>query len=317
MVQEQDKIQAVIDEVERVIIGKRQEIELILCAVLAEGHVLIEDIPGVGKTTLAQAFARSMNLDQHRMQFTPDITPSDVTGFTMYQKETEEFVYQAGAVICNLFLADEINRTSPKTQSALLEVMEENAVTIDGVTHKMPRPFIVMATENPVGYTGTQMLPESQLDRFTICVVIGYPSAADEVRMLKSRALDQPLDHVRAVIHREDLVAMQEAVKKVVIKDEIYRYIVDLAAATREHEEISLGLSPRGSLSLAAMARANAYMKGRSFVQPEDVYEIFLPVSRHRLLLASEAKLNHHRADDLLEEILQRVKKPLPERLAF
>ncbi len=314
---QQEKIDAVISEVEKVIIGKRSCIELILCAVLAEGHILIEDIPGVGKTTLAQAFSRSMNLVQHRMQFTSDIMPSDVTGFTVYRRESESFEYQQGAVMCNFFLADEINRTSPKTQSALLEVMEEHAVTVDGITRPVPRPFIVMATENPVGYTGTQMLPESQLDRFSISVVIGYPDAADEVKMLKNRAFEQPLDHVRSVISSSDLLQMQEEVRQVMISDAVYQYIVELAACTRHDPEISLGLSPRGSLSLAALSRAHAYRNGRSYVQPEDVYQMFGPVVRHRLILSSEAKLNHHHPDEIVADILKRVKKPLPERLAF
>lgn len=312
---EKERISAVIDEVAGVIIGKRECIEQIFCAILADGHVLIEDIPGVGKTTLALAFAAALGLEQKRMQFTPDIMPSDLTGFTMYQKEQDRFVYQPGAVMCNMFVADEINRTSPKTQSALLEVMEENAVTVDGVTRRVPEPFIVIATENPVGYTGTQMLPESQLDRFVICVVMGYPSRADEVDILKSQATARPLDAVRTVITREELLAMQKEVKNVIVKDVIYQYIVDLSQATRSHPGISLGLSPRATLAIASMARAHAYMEGRDYVIPADVAAVFESVANHRMILSSEAKVNHWSKADVIASILKKVDMPVPERM--
>lgn len=305
----------IIQEVSKAIIGKRECIEMILCAILSGSHVLIEDIPGVGKTTLALAFATVMGLEQHRIQFTPDILPSDITGFTMYRKEREQFVYQPGAVMCNLFLADEINRTSPKTQSALLEVMEENAVTVDGVRHAVPEPFIVIATENPLGYTGTQMLPESQLDRFGVCVEMGYPSAEDEVTILKTYAVQKTIHQLQPVINRQQLVQMQSEVREVIIKDSIYHYMVNLCAETRKHPGIELGLSPRGTLALSALARANAYLKGRNYVIPEDVSSVFASVAVHRLRLSPEAKMNHWTAEDILNQIISKVPAPVPERM--
>lgn len=316
-VTQSEKIRRVVDEVAGVIIGKRSHIEMIMCAILAEGHVLIEDIPGVGKTTLALAFAAAMGLEQRRMQFTPDILPSDITGFTLYSKETGKFVYQQGAVMCNLFLADEINRTSAKTQSALLEVMEEGTVTVDGETHPVPQPFIVIATENPVGYSGTQMLPESQLDRFAICEEIGYPDEKDELQILKVQAHATPLNDVRTIITRNELIQMQHEVKYVTVQDCIYEYMVRLSAATRKHPGITLGLSTRGTLAVAAVARASAYMSGRDYVIPEDVERVFESTARHRVILSSEAKMNRQSVQDILREILRTVEKPLPERMKF
>ena len=267
------EIEMIIDEVSKAIIGKRECIETILAAVLSGGHVLIEDIPGVGKTTLAQAFAIVMGLEQKRIQFTPDVLPSDITGFSMYQKNQEQFVYHPGAVMCNLFLADEINRTSPKTQSALLEAMEENSVTVDGVTYPVPEPFIVIATENPIGYTGTQMLPESQLDRFEVCVVMGYPNEDDEVSILKKQSMRGMLASIRPVIDKRKLLSMQEDVRRIRVDDVIYQYIVRLGAATRDDQYIELGLSPRGTLAMSSMARAHAYIAGRDYVIPKDVMD--------------------------------------------
>ena len=286
-----------------------------MCAILSRGHILIEDIPGVGKTTLALAFAAAMGLKQKRIQFTPDVLPSDITGFTMYRREQEQFVYQPGAVMCNLFLADEINRTSPKTQSALLEVMEENAVTVDGVTHPVPDPFVVIATENPMGYTGTQMLPESQLDRFMVCVTMGYPSRAEEMAILKGQAQQNPLAQVRPVTNRQELLEMQAQVRQTVIADAVYRYMVDLCAETRRHPGIALGLSPRATLALASMARANAFIQGRNYVIPRDVSEMFPYIAVHRLRLSPEAKLNRWNVQDILGQILERVEAPVPERM--
>lgn len=309
-----EKTDRIIQEVSKAIIGKREAIETVLCAILAGSHVLIEDIPGVGKTILALAFATVMGLDQKRLQFTPDVLPSDITGFTMYRKEEDRFVYQPGAVMCNLFLADEINRTSAKTQSALLEVMEENAVTVDGVTQPVPTPFVVIATENPIGYTGTQMLPESQLDRFGVCVAMGYPSQEDEVTILKTYASQksQPLSRV---IDKQELLQMQAQVREVVIKDVVYHYIVRLCAMTRSHPGIELGISPRGTLALAAMARAKAYLRGRNYVIPEDISSVFGSVAVHRLRLSAEAKMNHWTAEDILQQILSKVSPPVPERM--
>ena len=271
----------------------------------------------MGKTTLALAFAKAMGLEQKRIQFTPDVLPSDITGFTMYQKEQEQFVYQPGAIMCNLFLADEINRTSPKTQSALLEVMEENAVTVDGVTRPVPAPFVVIATENPIGYTGTQMLPESQLDRFQVCVVMGYPSRDDELTILKNQALRSPLQSIRPVTNKQELLQMQTQVRQVMISDPIYQYIVNLSTETRRHPGVELGLSPRGTLALSSIARANAYVQGRNYVIPKDVSDMFPYIAVHRLRLSSEAKRNRWKAEDILKQILARVEAPLPERMRF
>lgn len=300
-------------EVEKAIIGKGDCVRKIMIAILAGGHVLIEDIPGVGKTTLALSFAKAMDLQQNRIQFTPDVLPSDITGFTMYRRETGEFAYRPGAVMCNLFLADEINRTSAKTQSALLEVMEERAVTVDGVTRPVPSPFLVIATENPIGSVGTQMLPESQLDRFMVCIAMGYPEEADEIRILEEQALAQPLAHVKPVITRAQLLQMQQEAARVYIHPTVYRYIVELSRATRDSGALSLGLSPRASLATASMARAAAYLEGRDFVLPDDVYRIFKDVAHHRLRLSPQAQMERKSVDQVLDEILASVRKPRPE----
>lgn len=312
---ENEKVQQMIREVSKAVIGKPECIRTVLSAILSGGHVLIEDVPGVGKTTLALAFASAMGLEQKRIQFTPDVLPSDITGFTVYRREQERFVYQPGAIMCNLFLADEINRTSPKTQSALLEVMEEKAVTVDGVTRPVPSPFIVIATENPIGYTGTQMLPESQLDRFQVCVFMGYPSNEDEMTIVKNQALNNPLQTVRPVTNRQELLEMQDQVRRVTITDPVCQYIVSLCAETRRHPGIELGLSPRGTLALAAIARANAYISGRNYVIPRDVSDMFPYIAIHRLRLSSEAKMNRWSAEDILKQIVKRVEAPLPERM--
>ena len=273
-----EKALAVTAEVSKAVLGKPEAVLKIMMAMLARGHVLIEDIPGVGKTTLAQAFARAMDLTQNRVQFTPDVLPSDIVGFSLYQKETGKFVYHPGAVACNLFLADEINRTSARTQSALLEVMEEGAVTVDGVTRALPQPFTVMATENPVGSVGTQMLPESQLDRFMVCVVMGYPDAEAEMEILARQPRHALLDRVQPVIDKSELLAMQQQVDEVFMSDEIRRYIVELSRATRQDGRLALGLSPRASLAVAGMARAAAFLSGRNYVTPQDVTAIFADV---------------------------------------
>lgn len=309
-----EKARRVMEEVEKVIIGKNDCIEKIMEAILAEGHILIEDIPGVGKTSMALAFAKAMDLEQSRVQFTPDVLPTDIIGFSMYRKELGKFEYQAGAVICNLFLGDEINRTSPKTQSALLEVMEEGTVTVDGVTREVPKPFHVIATENPIGSVGTQMLPESQLDRFMICIFIGYPDKQDELRILMDRDRKNPIDSLQPVIRKEELLSMQREVEEVFIHKTVYEYIINLADATRNHEMIELGISPRGSLALSKMAKAAAYIKGQKFVLPNDVEEIFPDVAVHRIRLNSKGKLNHLTNKDVIEDILKRVKKPVPQQ---
>ena len=304
----------VMGEVKRVIVGKDECIRKVMAAILAKGHVLLEDVPGVGKTEMAVAFSRAMGLQSNRVQFTPDVMPSDITGFSMYQKETGNFVYRPGAVMCNLLLADEINRTSPKTQSALLEVMEEGNVTVDGVTRGVPRPFIVLATQNPVGSFGTQRLPEAQMDRFLICISLGYPEPEDEVRMLKSRNSHRPLEQIAPVIHGEELLYMQEEAERIFIHDMVYKYMVQLSAATREHEMTELGFSPRGTLALGKMARAYAWLDNREYVVPEDVKKSFYDVGIHRIRLNQKARLNGTKAVDILDEVIGAVREPQPGR---
>lgn len=309
-----EKARKVMEEVKKVIVGKDECVEKIMTGILAQGHILIEDIPGVGKTTFALAFAKAMNLKQNRVQFTPDVLPTDITGFSTYNKRTESFVYQPGAAMCNLLLADEINRTSPKTQSALLEVMEEGNVTVDGVTREVPTPFIVIATENPLGSAGTQMLPESQLDRFIICISMGYPDMQDEINIIKDRREENPLDNVVPAIKAEDLVEMQKEVSEIFVHDEVYKYIVRLVTATRKNEMLDLGISPRGTLALSKMVQARAYLQKRDYVIPDDVAAVFPDVAIHRVRRSAKAKLNHKREADVLSQILKDTPKPAPEK---
>ena len=282
-------------------------------AVLAEGHVLLEDVPGVGKTTTALALSRLMGMEFQRIQFTPDVVPSDVTGFTMYDKESNSFIYRPGSVMCNLLLADEINRTSSKTQSALLEVMEEGMVTVDGESHPVPKPFVVIATENPVGSSGTQMLPESQLDRFMISTTMGYPDHGSLVDILRDRQEVNPLQNAKAVLNSEEILELQAQVRKVYVSDEVLSYIADLAEATRKHELIMLGLSPRGTLALCRMAKAAAYLAGRDYMVPEDVVNVFEDVAGHRTVLESRARYEEKTARQILGEILETVPSPKVE----
>ncbi len=307
------KVESIINQVRQVILGKDDCIRRVMTAILAQGHVLIEDIPGVGKTSMALAFARAMSLQQNRVQFTPDVLPSDITGFSMYVKATDQFMYQPGAVMCNLFLADEINRTSAKTQSALLEVMEEGTVTVDGVTRQVPSPFVVIATENPIGSAGTQMLPESQLDRFMICIEMGYPDPEDELEILMTQSETRPLDSLKPVITGEELQQMQEEAARVFVHRTVCEYIVELVGATRDHEALSLGLSTRGALAITKLAKASAYMQGRDYVLPQDVADVFPDAAVHRLKCSTKAKLNHGSVQQVIQEILQSVKMPRPE----
>lgn len=304
-----EPIQLVVNEVKKAVTGKDDCIYKVFAAILAGGHILIEDVPGVGKTTLATAFSKALSLENHRMQFTPDVMPADILGFNMFRKETGDFVYYPGAIMCNLFLADEINRTSPKTQSALLEVMEEGCVTIDSETKKVPEPFIVMATQNPKGSSGTQLLPESQLDRFMICMSMGYPELKDEVEILKGKSTSD-LKQVNAALSLEQLTAMKERVEEVYVSDRLYSYVASLAQATREHQYIELGLSPRGSIACVRMMKAWAYLKGRDYVLPEDVAEVFLDVAKHRIVLNTKARVARVSAAGVLQEILAKVKQP-------
>ncbi len=298
----QIQLSEILNEVGKVIKGKAAEKEL-----MSGGHILLDDIPGVGKTSLAMAFSKSMELDANRMQFTSDVLPSDVVGFNIIGSDGTKD-YQRGVILCNLFLADEINRASSKTQSALLEVMEERRVTVDGVTTPAPEPFVVMATQNPVGSVGTQLLPESQLDRFMICLTLGYPTHAEEVLLLKERQGMNPVDSVVQVISREELVQMQAQVKSVHLDEDIYDYMVRLAEATRSHEHLSLGMSPRGTLALMEISKAMAFLNERNCVFPEDVKRVFPYIVRHRISLTARAKVEKLDKEELVSQILNKVK---------
>ena len=285
----QDKLERIQREVNQVIRGKENVVERVLAAIISGGHILMEDIPGVGKTTLATTFAKALSMNYKRVQFTPDVLPSDILGFSMYNSATKEFEYREGAVFTNLFLADEINRTSPKTQSALLEVMEEKTATVDGVTRPLPDPFVVIATENPYGSSGTQMLPESQLDRFMVCLSMGYPSHADAVAILKGNA-GKPLSKVQEVISMEEVLALRAMTNDLYVKDEIYEYIVNLVEATRTMEIFSMGASPRGTIALLRMAKAMAVIDGRDYVCAKDVQDVARDVLGHRVKLSARGK---------------------------
>ena len=298
----QQKLEQVQIEVNKVIKGKEDVVKKVLAAVIAGGHILMEDIPGVGKTTLATTFAKCMSMHYKRVQFTPDVLPSDILGFSMYNSATKEFEYREGAVFTNLFLADEINRTSPKTQSALLEVMEEKTATVDGVTRPLPDPFVVIATENPYGSSGTQMLPESQLDRFMVCLSMGYPSHADAVAILKGNA-EKPVSKVQEVISREEVLALRVMTNDLYVKDDIYEYIVNLVEATRTMEIFSMGASPRGTIALLRMAKAMAVIDGRDYVCAKDVQDVARDVLGHRVKLSARGKaqgISMHQAIGML-----------------
>ena len=299
-----EKVEIILKEVGKAIRGKDQAIEMAMTAILAKGHILIEDVPGVGKTTLAVAFSRAMELTERRLQFTPDVLPSDVVGFNMIGADGE-FQYKPGAILCNLLLADEINRTSTKTQSALLEVMEEGQVTVDGVTRQLPNPFIVVATQNPVGSAGTQMLPESQLDRFMIKLSMGYPTMEEEMRLIKERQ-----DFIEEIISKKELLQMQDQVKQIYVDDKVLKYLSKIVDGTRNHSLITLGVSPRGTLAFMDMSKARAFVQGRAFVLPEDVQAVSKAVLGHRLLLNGKARMSHITEADVVEEIVGRVQVP-------
>lgn len=307
---EYETAKAVMEEVARVVTGKDVCIKKAFAAILAGGHILIEDVPGVGKTTLAVAFSKVMGLENHRVQFTPDVLPADILGFNMYRKETGDFVYYPGTIMCNLFLADEINRTSPKTQSALLEVMEEGKVTVDGVSREVPRPFIVMATQNPKGSAGTQLLPESQLDRFMICMSMGYPDVKSEIAIARGRSSSANMVELQPVIGAQELEALCGMVEDVYMSESIYTYIVALVGKTRENSYIELGVSPRGTIACVRMAKAWAFLQGRNYVMPEDVADIFLDIAKHRIVLNTKARVTHMTEEAILSEILSVTKQP-------
>lgn len=309
-----DKVSKVIGEIEKVIVGKRPEIILLLTAMFAGSHVLIEDVPGTGKTTLAATVAKVTGLEFRRAQFTPDVMASDITGYNIYNRQKEEFEFRQGLVMCNLMLADEINRASPKTQSALLEAMEENKVTVDGVTYPVPDPFMVIATQNPTGYVGTYPLPEAQLDRFALKIRMGYPSPEEELSIVMARRGVNPLDGVENVISADDIRRIKEGVSDIRIDGELYRYIVSLVGATRKHSSLALGASPRASVALMKLSQAYAFIRGRSYVLPDDIAAIFRPAIGHRLMLKQDARLKGTTADEVLGEILRSTDVPYKGR---
>lgn len=307
----ENKAEQVLKEVQKVILGKRTVIEKVLMAIIADGHVLLDDVPGVGKTTLAVALSRALGLQYQRIQFTPDVLPSDIVGFSIYDKATGSFQYMPGAVTrANLLLADEINRTSSKTQSALLEAMEERQTTVDGEVHLLQKPFLVIATENHVGAAGTQLLPHAQLDRFLVRLTIGYPDFEAQMHMIRDRQTADPMERVQQVASVSDILRMQQEAAAVTMNDEIVSYITRLSIATREDAMVDLGVSPRGALAVSRMARACAYLHGRDYVIPEDVRAVFSDVCAHRLLVNAKAKSAHLTAQNILEQIVNNTKEP-------
>ena len=303
---------AILQEVKKVIVGKDDVLEKVLMTILAGGHVLLEDVPGVGKTTLALAFSKAMNLAYNRVQFTPDTMASDVIGFSVYNKDTGDFEYRRGAIICNFFLGDEINRTSAKTQAALLQAMEELKVTVDGKTYRLPDPFVCVATQNPLGSAGTHNLPDSQLDRFMVRLSMGYPTAQETLEIVRQREKVSPLDAVRPVVTREQIKDMKAAVSEVYIADEIVLYASELCEKTREHGDIEQGVSPRAVLALVQMAKARAYLAGRRYVAPQDIQALFSDVCGHRIILTPRARIKKRTPEDILTEVQKSVRTPNP-----
>lgn len=305
------KIENILTEVQKVILGKRNVIEKVLMAMLADGHVLLDDVPGVGKTSLAVALNKTLGLAYQRIQFTPDVLPSDVVGYSIYDKKTGSLNYVPGAVNrANLLLADEINRTSSKTQSSLLEAMEERQVTVDGNLYPLQKPFLVIATENHVGTAGTQLLPHAQLDRFLVRLTIGYPDYAAQMDIIRDRKTSDPMNTVCQAVTKDDFLQMQEETAQVTMNDQIVAYITDLSVASREHSAIDLGVSPRGAIAIGRMARACAYVRGRDFVIPSDVREVFCDVCTHRILLTQKAKAAGLTRRVVLQTILAETKEP-------
>lgn len=302
--------QKILTQVRQVVVGKDQTLLWVLATVLAGGHILLEDLPGMGKTTLALSFSKVLGLKCNRMQFTPDVLPSDVTGYSVLQQGSGKMVYQPGAVLCNLFLADELNRATSRTQSALLEAMEEGQVTVDGVSHPIPQPFIVLATQNPAGAAGTQLLPDSQLDRFMVKLSLGYPNPKDEAAMVLNRQSGDPLQKLRPLMTPESLLSLRQLVASTYIKSNVVQYIVDLMVATRTCKELSQGASPRATLSVAAMAKSVARLQGRDYVTPEDVRSVFVTTVAHRVFLTPAAQTQGETPRKVLEQLMARVKPP-------
>ena len=304
------KAHEVLNEINRVVLGKKSETAEIMTSFLADGHVLLEDIPGVGKTTLAIAFSKAMGLDCRRVQFTPDVMPSDLTGFSIYRREQEKFVYQEGSVFCNLLLADEINRTSPKTQSALLEVMEERKVSVEGVTRNVPSPFLVVATENPTGSAGTQQLPEAQIDRFMVSLSLGYPDFASELEIARSVSGQGRTEDIRAVITREDFLAMQKEIHEIYVKENVYEYLLQLVTATRNSPYLERGASPRATIALVKCAKASAWLQGRHYVVPSDILVQMPYVLNHRIVLNTSAKMSGISKMQVMQDISRNIPAP-------
>ncbi len=309
------KLQQVADEVEKVIVGKRDVVTMLLIALLSGGHVLVEDVPGVGKTTLAVALGKATGLVSRRAQFTPDVMVSDITGFTMFNKETNRFEYRQGLVMTNILLADEINRATPKTQSALLEAMEEQTVTVDGTAHPLPDPFMVIATQNELGYVGTFPLPEAQLDRFMMKISMGYPTLEQEISIIASRQRVDPLENVIPICTKEEILSAMEIVREINIEPSVYRYIVELVAATRSHAAVQLGASPRASLALMRAAQSYAFLNSRAYVVPEDALRMVPYVISHRIRLTQDAKMKRFDVMDVLKEIVKSVKPPFSRNI--
>lgn len=300
----------IVAEVKKVVVGKDQVLAKMLLAILARGHVLLEDVPGVGKTTMALAFSRALDLGYHRVQFTPDVMPSDLTGYTLYNRDANRMEYRPGALMCNLFLADELNRANSRTQSALLEAMEEGQVTVDGKTYPIPQPFLVIATQNPTGVAGTQPLPDSQMDRFMIRLTIGYPTPEDELEMVRRRQNRSLLEEVHRVVDRQGLERLREAVDQVYVGDAVLNYIIQLIAATRQDDRVLQGASPRATLAVTAAGRALALMRGRDYVLPEDIQTVFTDVVAHRLILTASVQAKDRSGTALCGELLRRIAPP-------
>ena len=302
--------QQILNQVRKAVVGKDSVLLWVLAAILARGHILLEDIPGVGKTTMALAFSKVLDLEYNRVQFTPDVLPSDVTGFSIPDVKTGAIQYRPGAIITNLFLADELNRATSRTQSALLEAMEEGQVTVDGVSHPLPQPFVVIATQHPTGAAGTQLLPDSQMDRFMVRLSLGYPSPKDEIAMVLSRQGTDPLKELYPLMTRQQLTELQQSVEETFVSDAVVKYIVDLITATRQNENILRGASPRATLAVTAMSKAVARLRGRDYVVPGDVREVFVHTVAHRLLMSARAESRSKQADQVLREILESVDAP-------
>jgi MoxR-like ATPase len=310
MDQIRDVAERIIANVERVILGKHKEVQLAVVALLAQGHLLVEDVPGVGKTMLAKSLAKSVGCTFRRIQFTPDMLPTDVTGVSVFNQKTREFEFRPGPIMAQIVLADEINRATPKTQSALLEAMEERQVTVDGVTYPLSRPFLVLATQNPIEYEGTFPLPEAQVDRFMLRIRLGYPEPEEEMRILDSQRVIHPVEEIGQVVSAEELVQAQERVKDVYVDDLIKEYIVELVRATRKHPDVYLGASPRGSLALYKTSRALAAVQGREYVIPDDIKALAEPTLAHRLIISPSARIKDVDARSVVQEILESVPVP-------